>query len=350
MAHELVSGVFGSATTPWHFAETGADGRSIVVDGLLTTERMLELSGIGKVGTTRKPVYQLIKGKPVEVPGHIMVVDNETDAVLGMHTDNYVISDFRESFEALGFASDAAVWETGVLLRERKMAAGVLRLPDLDTILPDGSNLAAYIAAYTSHDGTYALTYKDSNIRIECANRLRMADSENVGRRFTIHHRAGLEAKRAEAAHIVTYAQERVDAHGKLCERLLRTKLDSNRADAILAELVPFTEGDTAGQKASRTRAQNVRGTIKAIMADAPDLADVKGSAWGFVQAVGAYTDHGITYRPTKMSSADERRFIRTVIDGNTLAERALATILAAPDLVPAPVKVSRSRKAAVTA
>ena len=170
MPHEFVSGVFGSNRPAWHRL-----GK--VLPGLLTTEEALRESGVGAVGARPEPVYIEVGGEFRPAPDWIAVVRNDTDDVLGIHGDGYVIENFRDAFLALGFV-DEPVWETMVLLRQGRIAAGVLRLPDLDKVLPDASHIASYIAAYTSHDGSYALTYKDTSVRIECANKLRAADAD----------------------------------------------------------------------------------------------------------------------------------------------------------------------------
>lgn len=321
MAHEFESGVFGNAKPAWH-------GLGIVKDGLLTTEDALSESGVGGWEAAPAPIFIQRHGEYTEVPDWQAVVRQDTGAVLGIHSELYAIENFADAFRALGFAHDQAVWETMVLLRGGKIAAGVLRLPDLDRILPDASHLASYVAAYTSHDGSYALTYKDTSIRIECANKLRMADSREEGRSFRILHRPGKEEQKKRVAAIMTYAQQRADAHERQAHELLRQSIDQRDAEAIVAALLPKPQVvETPGQKRAATRAETARQDILAIYRDAPDLQDVKGTAWGLIQAVGDYADHSARYRRTKDSTPEERRFIRTVLNSDTIAERALALV-----------------------
>jgi phage/plasmid-like protein (TIGR03299 family) len=332
MAHELVSGAY-ARTAPWHFAETGKDGRAVIADDLMTTEQALNLSGIRSLPTRLAiPHVQNFEGEWVPCDDWRAVVRNDTHVTLGMHTEQYEHIGFEDSFIAIGFAPDAKVWETMVLLRGGKVAAGVIRLPDLDRILPDGTQLAVFVAAYTSHDASFALTYKDTNVRIECMNLLRCADYEMTGRRIVVAHRSGSQERMQEAGRVITYAQERADYQERLCTELLAKQLSDFRARATVAELLPFSECETTqGQRASNTRIENQRSGILAIYNTAPDLANVKGTAWGLVQAVGAYSDHQATYRATKDATQDERRFIRTVIQNDSLADKALALVQATP-------------------
>jgi phage/plasmid-like protein (TIGR03299 family) len=325
MPHEFVSGVFGASRPAWH-------GLGEVREGLLTTDQALTLSGVAEVEASPEPIYARDRhGEYHEIPGWLAVTRTSNGDVLGVHSGTYAVENFVDAFRALGFADDAKVWETMILLRGGRIAAGVLRLPDLDRILPDDSTLAAYVAAYTSHDGSYALTYKDSHIRIECANRLRLADSENAGRTIRIAHRPGKDERRAEAARIITYAQERADAQERQATVLLQTQIDGRRAEAIVAELLPLPEANgTPRRRQAIERQQANRERVLRIFRNAPDLADVRGTAWGFVQAVGAYVDHEARYRRSQDTTPQERRFIRTVLNADTIAERALQLVAGA--------------------
>jgi Domain of unknown function (DUF932) len=69
--------------------------------------------------------------------------------------------------------------------------------------------------------------------------------------------------------------------------------------------------------------AQSTHDLIMGIYRDAPDQQDIHGTAWGFLQAVGNYVDHGAVYRKSKNGTRDENRFIRTVLAGTTIADEA---------------------------
>src|SRR5581483_2115334 len=315
MPHEFVSGVFGGNRPAWHRL-----GR--VVPDLLTTEEALRESGVGSVGARPEPVYIRLADDFRVAPEYVAVVRNDTDEVLGVHGDGYVIENFCDAFHALGFV-DQRVWETMVLLRQGRIAAGVLRLPDLDKILPDGSHTAAYVAAYTSHDGSYALTYKDTSVRIECANKLRAADADRSGRCLTIRHTASKEERKREAAHIITYAQERADYHERQAIRLLQKRVSDQEFSELLDDLLPLS---TTSPR-SATIAQNKRAKIRTIYRDAPDQQNIRGTAWGVANAFAAFADHEATYANTTRASADENRFVRTVLKEDTIADRAVRVL-----------------------
>lgn len=73
---------------------------------------------------------------------------------------------------------------------------------------------------------------------------------------------------------------------------------------------------------------ETVEQPILDIYKNAPDQQDIKGTAWGFSQAVSNFVDNHATYRGTDPENRDRSRaenlIIRTVLKGDTLADRVL--------------------------
>ena len=111
MPHEFVSGVFGASRPAWH-------GLGEVREGLLTTDEALMLSGVAEVEATPEPIYARDgSGEYREIPGWLAVTRTSNGDVLGVHSGTYAVENFVDAFRALGFADDAKVWETMILLR-----------------------------------------------------------------------------------------------------------------------------------------------------------------------------------------------------------------------------------------
>jgi hypothetical protein len=69
--------------------------------------------------------------------------------------------------------------------------------------------------------------------------------------------------------------------------------------------------------------AQSTHDLIMGTYRDGPDQQDIRGTAWGFLDAVGNCVDHGAVYCKSKNGTRDENRFIRTVLAGSTIADEA---------------------------
>ena len=331
MAHEFFKGIYGNNTPAWH-------GLGEVFPGLLTIEDAIQRSGVD-FGITKVAIgfRHPITGNWVEVDDNIGVfgADELGDhGLVGIHGDGYELDGFGDHFRSLGF--EQPVVESCVLLRKGKIAVMSIRLPELDLVLPDGSNLRSVLHAYSSHDGTYAITLKDGSYRLECANMLRAADADGSGRVWRIKHSAAKNELRRNAVVAATYAQERADYHAAQCEKLLAVKLSPIDVDRIMYALIPQPVLEVGDSTRSLSIAENKRDAIKAIYVNAPDMQGIQGTAWGIVQAVGQYVDHFKNYKSgrnvadaDKARSRDENRFITTAITGNTLADRVMELVAA---------------------
>ena len=323
MAHEFVSGVYAFKPA-WHRL-------GIVWPDLLTIEEAIRESGVGfTVDDGTLYLFNEITGKYESVEGWKAIVRADTRDVVGIHGEDYERDNYADHFRALGF-EDQKVVESMVLLKKGRIAVATIALPDLDRLFPDGSHFTSRVAAYSSHDGTYAMTYKDTSYRIECANMTRALNNNSDPRLRAqrIRHTAGKDQARRNAVNIMTYAQARADLAESDAVRLLKVKLTSSQIDKIFAQLLPVPV--EAGR--AQTIAQNKRNEILAIYKHGPDQQNIKGTAWGFTQAVANFTDNHATYRGTDAADRDrsraENQFIKTVLKGDTLADRALELVAA---------------------
>ena len=323
MAHEFVSGVFGNNKPAWHRLGT-------VWPGLLTIEEAIRESGVGF--TVDDGTMYLWNGKDyVPVEGWKAIVRADTHEVVGIHGEDYERDNYADHFRALGF-EDQKVVESMALLRKGRIAICTIRLPEMDRLFPDGSHYRSLVSAYSSHDGTYAMTYKDCSQRIECANMTRALDGDPnpALRAQRIRHTAGKDAARRVAVNIMTYAQARADLAETDAVKLLKQKLTTRQINALFDKLVPIPV-ETGNRQ---TRALNTRAKISDIYYNAPDQHDIRGTAWGFTQAVSNFVDNQANYRAGRnVAEADkdrsraENQIISTVLKGNTLAERALELV-----------------------
>jgi phage/plasmid-like protein (TIGR03299 family) len=326
MGHELVKGAYGMGTAPWHFRETGADGRSIVVPGLMDVDQMLELSTIGGVETVQVPVYVQYKGEFILDPDHVGVFRPATGQNLGIHTEQYERDEFADHFRTLSsfFGDGAAIWETGVLLRGGKVAAGVMRFPEFDRKVVGFGTVLAYIAAWSSHNGMFGMRYKDTNLRAECMNITRMIDAETNGRQVSVRHRAGKDEKRREGARIMSFAQERAEAAEAEAIRLLKIKLSQREVREVLEAVIPVP-ADSSDRL--RTRRLSKHATILDIYNNADDQQDMRGTALGLVQATAAFVGHRATNRNTVNGTAEQHKFASIVLKGGTLDQKVLELV-----------------------
>lgn len=334
MAPEFVSGAF------YQTPEQRRDGRHPAwhgngepVDHKMTMDEAGERAGIKDIETESIPVYvKMANGEFVAVEDYIAVAHTANDGrVYGIHTDGYKSADYwaacyrplRDMLRSGGIADNLVVAAT--LLRKGRVSTMTLEFPDLGITLPDGSPMSVYLNAWTSHDGSYSLTYREAMIRIVCANTLAMSDREAGGAVFRIRHSSKLGEQRDSALALITRLEERTKKHAAQAEKLLATKISDSVWGGILDKFVPIPEDEGR----SRTMASNKQYALHTLYTQADDQRDIYGTAWGVYNAFAAYTDHVQTYKQSKMSTSNENRFIRTQMTGDTLATKVLADLVA---------------------
>jgi hypothetical protein len=162
-------------------------------------------------------------------------------------------------------------------------------------------------------------------VRIVCANTLAMSDRESGSAVFRIRHSSKLGEQRDAALGLITRLEARTAAHARQAEKLLATKISDSMWGGILDKFVPIPDEDGR----SKTMASNKQYALHTLYTQADDQQDIHGTAWGAYNAFAAYTDHVQTYKRSAMSTANENRFIRTQMTGDTLATKVLADLVA---------------------
>jgi hypothetical protein len=121
----------------------------------------------------------------------------------------------------------------------------------------------------------------------------------------------------------------------QLGARLLRARMDEREFERFLSRLVPLPPPQPDASNAGRAvrNAERVREAIRGVYRGADDLADVRGTHWGALQAVAAYVDHTQPTRQTAGRSTAEARFERAT-EPQPLKDRALALLTADGQLV----------------
>jgi phage/plasmid-like protein (TIGR03299 family) len=331
MSHELVRGIYGSyksdiVVPPWHFGETGKNGRAILKVGLWETEEAIRTVGMD-YGVHKTPLYVCYNGEYLQVEDYIAVTKTDDPKVLGIHTDLYEPDNFVDQIRGIAsmFEEGAEIWDSMIRLRNDKMFAGTIRLPDLDKTLIDGTTLAAALVVYASHDGTFGINYKDSPWRVDCANMTRALDAMTTGRFVGVKHMNGKDEKKRDAERMMSYAQERMDAIAKQAEELVNKKIENDKVVELLQKWFPYNEDSDR----SKGMAVNKQWEVFSHYQTAPDLADVNGTAWGVYNAMTHYVTHVARFKKSKQGTSNDNKFIATMIKNNTVADVALRDLIA---------------------
>lgn len=231
--------------------------------------------------------------------------DGEKD-VLGFVGGRYEVF---QNEDTMAFAQDVigslGRWETMGSIVQGQQVFGSLIVPKTLRLDPKGRNdvVNQYLLAFSSHDGSKALTVMNTPVRVVCQNTLNMAvQGGKVS--FKIKHTASMTGKLQIAREVTNRRQAYMDSFSKAASAMIERELVGNEFDQIVATAFPAPDKDAA--KAAQTRYANRLDLINGIYtgsADGPNTtANITGTAWG---ALNTLTEAVDWYRKPRKGDAE---------------------------------------------
>lgn len=327
MAHEMENMV-GANVPAWHGL-----GSVIPADSGLTAEQVLRYVPELRPEVRPEPLwYRGADGEFRQVDGwqaNVRSALNDDDAqlpeaVVGVVSDSYEIAQTRAQFALLDELVKAGElrYETAGSLAGGRRNWLLARMPGDVAILDD--EVIPYVLVVNSFDGSYALTWALTPIRVVCQNTLSwaMQGVERSGRFIRLRHTSGVQQRMDEARRALGFSQSYLDALAVKAEHYA-VPVD---VEAFLARLVPMPKPDPkqdardGGYQRKVMAASELRTVIQSIHDTAPNLQDLRGTGWGALQAVIEYEDHN---RPHRGERGAERRMERITLGDRKLVEQA---------------------------
>lgn len=265
----------------------------------------------------------------IPVPRVVANVRADTWRVLGIVGEGYEPLQNAAAFSFCDALTGAgASWVGAGSTRGGARVHALMRL-DREIRIGDaeGEDLLPLLCLRNGHDGGLAVTISVAPFRLACLNGM-LLPIEGAARTWKARHTQSLDARLVDARRSLGVAHRYYDQLEELGGVLLRRRLDALAFDRFLSQLVPLPveEDETRGGRAVRN-ALRVRDAIKAAQRDAPDLANIRGTAWGALQAVAAHHDHYAPVRESAGRTSAEARFERATQPAR-LKDRALALLL----------------------
>ena len=263
----------------------------------------------------------------VGVPRMLANVRSDTGAVLGVVGDGYRPLQNRDAFALADALVDSgeAHWIGAGSTRGGARVHALMRLDREITIGgATGEDLLPLLLVRNGHDGGLAVTVSVAPFRLACLNGM-IVPIEGAARTWKARHTRRIDEKLADARRSLAIAWRYYDALEDLGAQLLAAPLGPAAFDRFLHDLIPDPPIETDRERRRQRNAAQIREEIHDLYRWTPDLENVRGTAWGALQAVTAYHDHHARTRRTGRSST-EARFERATAPA-PLKDRALALL-----------------------
>lgn len=301
---------------PWHRL-------GVAVDGHQPMDVMLK-AAYANYDVEIVPVYVVDprNGQLVEVERQFATArinpHDDSYQPLGTVKGRYTVMQNQSTLEhALAVVSAApgdAVFDTlGVLDEGRQFFATI----DLGTLVLDPSGVADEIARYmvvrSSHDGSTALTFANTDIRAVCKNTVIMGERQAV-RVFRAKHTPNIEDRLSTAREVLRISSNWAKEFSEMANEMLAIKMTPGKLDRVLNAVFPVAEATTERKEKNRSETIEV---VKALYQGPLNAARVGDNGWAAWNAVVEYFDH---YRP---GSADERA-LTSMDDGSWVTRKKI--------------------------
>jgi len=269
------------------------------------------------------PIYYIAAdGKPVRIEDQVANVRAD-GTYLGVVGEGYRAVQGREAF---GFLSELlrpggdglreVIADTaGTLDGGRKMFIACRASRQFYVAGQDSESHTGYMTFLNSFDGSTRVGAVVSTVRTVCENTFN-ANLSGHKAAYWFRHTVSVGERIAEARRALSVAGRYWSAYEDQCNKLVRAPLASADWDRLLDHLVadPSKLQDKARAQAN---AEREREELTLLYVNAPDVQNVRGTAYAALQACTAWSDHFVRGRRSEKSSIAENRTRRILLDAS---------------------------------
>lgn len=197
-----------------------------------------------------------------------------------------------------------AIYHTGGYLGEGQVVWALARLPG-EMKVRGNDIVEPYFLFSNSHDGTRAIDFRLTTIRVVCQNTLNLALSHRRAEFiFKQSHSIGLDRMRKQAKAFFDFAQKEINATENSFQKLANTSLLADDFQKYLITLLPLPkspepESSESVMKGFETRKKNIEGLRSGITriysegySDGNIFSLPESTLWGALNAVTTFVDH----------------------------------------------------------
>ena len=302
----------------WHGLGTVFDK-----DADIHTADMLRLAHLADWGVAVEPVL-VPEGYRVVSENYMVTRTNPFDAgkdVLAFVGKKYRPFQNESLFEfADNILDGGASWESAGSIKDGRVVFGSMVIPREFILDPQGANdkTVTYLLVHTAHDGSSSVQANITPVRVVCQNTLNMALNGSK-QSFKIRHTSGTQSRVDEARRVLGLTFGHMDNFEVIARQLFEVEIDNKRFHDIISAVYPMP--DLSAGKASLTKWESKVDLITDIYHQSPTMTNIKGTAWGALNAMTERLDY---FRSARTNDGSALIGAASGFDPSTNAEKAL--------------------------
>lgn len=326
MAHEVESAFYAGNRPAWHGL-----GRVIEEEGV-HADRALELAGLDWQVDTTDIEWLSTPIRDLGMKLNRFTYRTSDDKLLGMVGKDYKCLQNEEMFKFVDGLIDSgeAHWYTAGSLEEGKKVWGLLKLNEDILVggLPDEA-MERYIVLMSSHDGSMAMRVAPTTIRVVCKNTFNAAIA-GMANWYSLKHTANAELSIGEARKALELTFKMSENLLLLGDTLLKKTVSESQFENMLSFAMPLPEPTGDVKKDDRVMVKHNEKEDKYFNTwrESPNLENVRGTAWGALNAVIEFDDHHTEYSRRGDTPVREKRMMG-ILGGHSTVEKAAEYLVA---------------------
>lgn len=280
--------MLGERIIPW--SELGRD-----ITTATNIEEAMSISGLNWEVNQTELIY---KGQNT---GYMLNVRDVDEKVLGVVGGRYKPVQNIDAFSFMDeLVSEGLTFEMAGGTPNGKRIYLLAKMPERSVL---GDSMEPYMCISNSHDGFGSLKVFMTPIRIACNNMINLALS-NSNKMWSLRHTNSISGKLKEAQITMFNNNNYMDELEMEAEEMAAIKLSPAKFELLTNTLIPITS--EMGIRKETTQLE-LRETLKQAW-NMDDLGNIKGTGWGFINAVSDMVTHKQSTR-----SNPENAFLRHV-------------------------------------
>ena len=290
---------FFTKTPAWH-------GLGVVIPEPLLSEEAITVAGLDWT-VTKCPIHVPTPSGDVAHPKEwVATVREDNSRVLGVVGPGYQVVQNADAFtfmDEVAGPGKLVRYETAGSLAFGRKVWMLATIADLQIEPIPGDVVKPYLLLANGHDGRMELSVCWTSVRVVCQNTLMLA-LRQAREKFSLRHTEDIYGKKEQAREVLGMSKRVVQEYEEITKRLAYKQMGDKAIETFLKSLVPNPTDR------SPTRAENVRDMLGELIESGPgtDIPGVRGTAWGALNAVTAYTNHHRTVRGGSKNEGQEKK------------------------------------------
>lgn len=300
-----VETMFSVREKPWH-------GLGTIVQEAPTSKEALSLAGLDWTVRQEPIIYK------DQDSGYFMNIRSTDDKVLGVVGGRYKPVQNVDAFDFVdGLVGEGVTYETAGSLSTGKRIWLLAKMPDVK-ILDDV--VEPYMCLTNSHDGFGSLKVCMTPVRVVCQNTLNLALG-SAKRAWNVRHTGSISSKMDAAKQTLGLSNTYMKSLAAEAEELYNIKVAPKDFIELSEKMFPITAEMTQRKEESQIL---LRDQLRHAW-EMDDLGNIRGTGWGFMNAVADMYTHRPPARKT--DNYQENSFMY-VIDAPVILDAAMKLIM----------------------